>query len=171
MQLARTMLFLARSISQTTRKYYIMKINALIRTLLLGSALSAGSLFANTLSIYNTSMDGGLPGGEFKVVSAELGTFYTFCLEHGAGVALPGTYSYTIELAAKNQGPLVNAPDTLSVGSAWLYEQFYYGNLSGPTGSGNYYDNQYGWYRARWPEQRLHRHGYRPFHNCRSRSG
>lgn len=105
-----------------------MKLNQIIRSLFVGAALSAGSLMASTVYIYNTSYDG-IPdqgGGEFGVVSSDLGNFYTFCLEHSVNVALPGTYNYTIDTAALNQG------DTLSVGSAWLYEQFRFGTLSGP---------------------------------------
>lgn len=104
--------------------------------MLFGVAFMASSLFANTVYITNTTNDGGLDGGEFKVVSADFADFYTFCLERRVGIDLPGTYNYTIENAALTQN------DTLSVGSAWLYAQFFQGTLSGPAPASNYLDDR-----------------------------
>lgn len=113
-----------------------MKLNNLLRSALVGAALTASSLFANTVYVYNTANDGDLAGGEFGVVSAEFGNFYTFCLEGSVTIALPGTYNYTVGTAALNQN------DTLSVGSAWLYEKFFHGNLSGPVPASSYFDDR-----------------------------
>lgn len=114
-----------------------MKISALVRTLCLGAALSTGSLFANTVYISDpTPMPGNtFNGGEFYVQSTDLGNFYTFCLESNVTIGLPGTYDYTVDTMAKNQN------DTLSVGSAWLYEKFFKGTLSGPAPASNYSDD------------------------------
>jgi hypothetical protein len=111
-----------------------MKLNTILRSILFGASLTGASLMANTVYIENTDNDGGLPGGEFKV-TASWATFYTFCLESGVSISLPGTYDYSIGTSAMNQG------DVLSVGSAWLYEQFYFGTLEGPAVGTNYLDN------------------------------
>lgn len=113
-----------------------MKLNTLLRSAVVGAALAATSLFANTVYVYNTANDGGLAGGEFGVNSSEFGNFYTFCLEGSVSIALPGTYNYTVGIAALNQN------DTLSVGSAWLYEKFFLGTLSGPAPASNYLDDR-----------------------------
>lgn len=113
-----------------------MKLNTIIRSALLGAALTASSLLANTVYVYNTSNDGELTGGEFGVLSSEFGNFYTFCLEKSIGLPLPGTYNYTVDTAALSQN------DTLSVGSAWLYEKFFLGSLQGPAPASSYFDNR-----------------------------
>lgn len=114
-----------------------MKLTNIIRTLCLGAALSSTALLANTVYLENTDNDG-VPdarGGEFKIYSSQFGVFYTFCLEKQVGI-IDGTYEYTVDSAALLQG------DTLSVGSAWLYEQFFKGTLVGLTPFSNYLDDR-----------------------------
>lgn len=108
-----------------------MKLNTTIRTLLVGAALSAGSLFANTVVLTSTGYNGNpnAGAGEFLATTSDNGSFLTFCLEHSVPVSFGQTYSYTIDDTVLNQN------DKLSKGSAWLYAQFINGTLSGPTGT------------------------------------
>ncbi len=122
-----------------------MKLNSILSSLVLGATLTTGSLFANAVKITDTNNDGDLSGGEFLVTTSQDNLFSTtgdnrsflsFCLENGTPIAEGVKYTYTIELAAKRPA----AADVLSVGSAWLYESFFKGNLASADGSGNYYD-------------------------------
>ena len=116
----------------------------LLSTLLIGASLSTASVFANTAKIYDTPYDGDFNGGEFRAETSANGTFYTFCLEKTVHVAFKTTYNYTISGRAFSGGPDLHdaAPgDKLSVGTAYLYEQFFKGTLVDSDGSGNYTDN------------------------------
>lgn len=120
-----------------------MKINALIRTLLLGAVLSTGSLFANTVVLDNTDNDGNINGGEFLATLSNGRTFYTFCIEAGISVSLGTTYNYTIDSSAYSGGGDIHSPgvgDPISKGTAWLYEKFYFGTLIDTDGVGTYFD-------------------------------
>lgn len=129
-----------------------MKITALIRTLSLGAALSAGSLFANVVKLVDTANDGELNGGEFFATTSvdssfattgDNKSFYTFCLEKTVTVSLGTTYTYTIASSAYSGGTDTHSPgagDPLSAGSAWLYQQFYFGTLVDTDGVGTYFD-------------------------------
>ncbi len=120
-----------------------MKINTLIRTLLLGAAFSVGSLSANTVVLSDTTNDGDLNGGEFLASPSGSGSFLTFCIEAGIHVSLGTTYNYTISPSAFSGGPdshSVGAGDPISAGTAWLYEQFYFGTLVDTDGVGTYFD-------------------------------
>jgi hypothetical protein len=111
-----------------------MKLNTLIRTALVGLALSASSLFANTVVLTSTGFNGNpnAGAGEFKAVTSDDGTFLTFCLEQSIGITLGATYNYTIDNKVLNQG------DKISKGTAHLYANFMNGTLSGPTGNLTY---------------------------------
>jgi len=107
-----------------------------LKALIIGSALCAGSLFANSVTIWHTNFDGNpnQGGGEFLAVSSNNGSFLTFCLEESVSVnSFQGVpYAYTIDNTVLNQG-LLNTSDNVSKGTAWLYKQFRNGTLNGPT--------------------------------------
>jgi hypothetical protein len=110
-----------------------MKLNTLIRSALIGAALTASSLFANTVVLTSTGFNGNpnAGAGEFLAQTSHHGDFLTFCMEYSVQITLGATYSYTIDNVVLNQG------DALSKGSAHLYVKFLNGTLSGPAaGSG-----------------------------------
>lgn len=106
-----------------------MKIKSLLISLALGAGLTASSLFANSVVLTSTGFNGG-PGsdlaGEFLATTSDNGSFITFCLEEFVHVDLDKAYSYTLG------GPIVlDQGDTISEGTAWLYESFIKGTLVG----------------------------------------
>jgi len=118
-----------------------MKLTALVRSLVLGAALSAGGLFANTVTLTSTGFNGGLNGGEFKAVTSQDGTFITFCIEKTVTVSLGSSYSYTISPVAQSGGLDTHSAgpgDPISAGTAWLYEQLRAGTLISAAGPGLY---------------------------------
>jgi hypothetical protein len=78
-------------------------------------------------------------GGEFKgtVMSGTIpgnpvgSTWQTFCVEKDEYVTLPGTYYAVVNTAAVLGGVGGPEPDPLSPKTAWLYNQFVNGTLSG----------------------------------------
>lgn len=84
-------------------------------------------------------------GGEFRAVSPQLGTFQTFCVEPLEYFSPGSTYNFRINTGAVNGGTGANAidpytggpMDNISIGTAWLYNQFARGILVG-------YDYTYG---------------------------
>jgi hypothetical protein len=122
-----------------------MKLQSLVRTLTFGAALSASSLFANSVIITSTGNDGGLSAGEF-LAKSDIGDFLTFCLEKQVHVITGVEYSYTIDPNALSGGPnlLAEPGDTISQGTAALYLAFRDGTLGdGFDGTGSYFDNRY----------------------------
>jgi len=120
-----------------------MKFNTLTRSLFLGAALSTSSLFANQVWLENTDNDGNLTGGEFIAHTDTGSSFLTFCIEHGVDVYIGSWYDYTISDSASSGGPdthSAGAGDPISKGTAWLYEQFYFGTLVDTDGVGSYFD-------------------------------
>lgn len=129
-----------------------MKINVIARSLLVGAALSTGSLFANIVKLADTANDGNLNGGEFLATASldnsfattgDNWSFLTFCLEQTINVSMGVTYTYTIDASAFSGGVDTISPgagDPISAGTAWLYEQFYLGTLVAPNGAGTYFD-------------------------------
>jgi hypothetical protein len=122
-----------------------------LKALILGAAFSAGSLFANTVTMHNTPFDGIVDagGGEYKAVTDNNGTFLTFCLEAQVHVDVNFNtlYSYTISNRAFAGGGDKHDPtgpgsgpdgDPISQGTAWLYTQFVKGTLVDSDGVGNY---------------------------------
>jgi hypothetical protein len=119
-----------------------------LKSLIIGLALTSGSLLANTVTLLDTPYDGNLSGGEFKAVTSNHGTFYTFCLERHINVSLNTQYTYTIDTRALSGGNDAHDPvgagpagDPLSKGTSWLYTRFALGNLVDSDGVGNYNDN------------------------------
>ena len=115
-----------------------MKPSTLLKTVVIGAALSAGSLFANTVQLYQDAYTGGLGGGEFVADFKDssnnvIATTLTFCIEEHVGVNNGGTYAYTIDNNALLQD------DPISAGTAWLYTQFILGTLPDASGSGSYF--------------------------------
>ncbi len=111
-----------------------MKLKSILSTALIGAALTASSLLANTVVLTSTGFNGNpyAGAGEFKAVTSDDGTFLTFCLEHSVTIALGTTYSYSIDDAVLSQN------DRISRATAYLYSHFLKGDLSGPTGNGTY---------------------------------
>ena len=118
---------------------------------LIAGAFSVGRLFADTVTITypDPKFDGNpnLGGGEFvaTVTGASTYSFITFCLEHSESISLNEAYHFTVGTYAvlggvNNNGsdPAISAVppgDTLSNGTAWLYEQFRAGTLAGYPGA------------------------------------
>jgi hypothetical protein len=102
---------------------------------------------ANSVTIYqNTSKYSGLNGGgEFMAVSTSLVNnnyapivnysskgLQTFCLESKVLFSPGQPYSYELGTVALPGASLIaSGPDPLSVGSAWLFQQFAKGTLAG----------------------------------------
>jgi len=75
--------------------------------------------FGNTLSLYDAD------------AKNSQGTYFeTFCLEKNEYVNIPGTYYANLNSEALNGGQGGPHPDPISVGTAWLYNQFRLGILT-----------------------------------------
>jgi hypothetical protein len=112
----------------------------------LTAALAASSAFAaDTLTLHLEPYYGGTGGGEFRITGTPFGAgyvagvtanvggaggFQSFCLEAAETVNPGTTYNYIIETKAI-QGGVGPGGDTLSRGTAWLYEEFAKGTLAG----------------------------------------
>ena len=71
-------------------------------------------------------------GGEF-VMTPDTGTaFNTFCIERTQYINVGGTYYY--QIANQSDGG-INGPAPVSIGTAWLYNNFLNGTLSGFSGT------------------------------------
>jgi hypothetical protein len=126
----------------------------------LAGMMMAPSLFAyigldGTLNFSVPTYQNG-DGGEFNAVttpfgsSPDLGSFATFCIETGEYIGQPpsGPYTYTINTGAVSGDAGANATDpntglpmdNISLGTAWLYSQFWAGTLTLDTGTGSYFD-------------------------------
>ena len=112
-----------------------MKLNTLIRGVIVGAALSATSLFANTVKLSHTAFNGNpyAGAGEFWADTDNNGDFLTFCIEKNKFITVGTTYNYTIDNASLDAG------DVLSEGSAYLYKKFRTSSLVGPAGGGGTY--------------------------------
>jgi hypothetical protein len=107
-----------------------------------GEALLAPSLGLG-YTIANTTLVGTADGTRMNAGSGGQIGFESFCIEHNEYITLPGTYSASISLGAVYGGvaggidhdsnPLTPTTDLISVGTAYLYEQFAKGNLAGYT--------------------------------------
>lgn len=112
-------------------------------------AVSSNAAFANSLTISIVSGYQSGSGGEFNIKSSDPGLsnpaalgynakaivnggFETFCLEYGEQFTPGNTYNYSISGGAKAGGPgATNGIDMVSMGTAWLYQQFATGVLAG----------------------------------------
>lgn len=121
----------------------------LVTTIQSALAVSIGDTGTLTMGTsYNGVAGPGQWGGEFSMVSPQLGPFKTFCIEYSEHISLSTTYDFTINSSAVNGGPTTSLPtvpfgstsgaDALSVGTAYLFNLFATGNLPAPTGTGNY---------------------------------
>lgn len=64
-------------------------------------------------------------GGEFLLTPSEGSPFNTFCIERDQYITVGGTYAYLISDSADSGN------DPISIGTAWLYNQFRLGTLTG----------------------------------------
>ncbi len=110
----------------------------MLKSLFMGAlalGLTIPTVSANTIILAPTGFDGGQHGGEFLATTDNLGKFVTFCLEKNEGIHYGITYNTTLNTAAVLGGPnhaLTPNFDTISAGTAWLYEQFRAGTLTPP---------------------------------------
>jgi hypothetical protein len=95
-----------------------------LKSLVFGTALTASSMFANTVFVSQTAFTGGLEGGELKAVTSDNGTFLTFCLEKSVDIVPGQVYSYTID-----GNMVLSANDPISQGTAALFLAFSDGTL------------------------------------------
>jgi hypothetical protein len=112
---------------------------------ILGSVAFGNSLTISIVSGYQSGA-----GGEFNITSPDAalnpvtrgynanaivnGGFETFCLEYTEHFSPGSSYSYGLSTAAISGGPgATGTPprDQISVGTAWLYDQFGHGTLAG----------------------------------------
>ncbi|MET0263201.1 MAG: hypothetical protein ABW223_09905, partial [Rariglobus sp.] len=119
-----------------------------IRSLLIGGLLAATSALANTATLYNTINDGIIDqrGGEFRAVTSNHGTFFTFCLERPVHVGMNTLYTYDVRPRAYGANRDLHDPtgldgDPVSKGTAYLYELFSKGLLQSANGVGLYWDD------------------------------
>jgi hypothetical protein len=125
--------------------------NLIFGTVAVASLAWVGTASAVTVNIEFTSNrntgtgEPGRNGGEFAALTTEnfvgnyasvatygAGTrFATFCLERNEGISNNGTYNYVVNTAAVAGGIGGGNPDTLSFGTAYLYELFATGLLGG----------------------------------------
>ncbi len=98
----------------------------------------ANSSFATmtvTLTQDTHAYSGANGGGEFKAVTSANGTFQTFCIDVSHSFKSGTTYDYSI-----SQQTYAGSGNSISIGTAYLYNQFLDGTLNGynyTDGSGN----------------------------------
>jgi len=101
----------------------------LILTCLLTGAMAVPSVFAVPTVTFSDG-PGTTGGGEFNATTSANGNFVTFCLELNEHVQMntPSGYYYQINTAT------TSGPDPISLATAWLYNQFLNGTLTGYIG-------------------------------------
>lgn len=95
----------------------------------MASAINIPASGGVTLS--NTSVDGGQPGGIFAGAVTGSGGFYTFCLEHGTSIVFGQELDYVL---SNNTSP---TNDVISKATAYLFKEFALGNDFDPTDIAN----------------------------------
>ncbi len=124
--------------------------NLIVSTVALASLALAGTASAGLIDLNSTpnrtgSGQPGHQGGEFaalttdnfvgayaSVATYDAGTrFATFCLERNENIGFSSTYNYVLNTAAVAGGIAGGNPDTLSFGTAYLYDLFATGSLTG----------------------------------------
>jgi len=103
----------------------------LILTCLVAGAMAAQSAFAVSTVKFSDG-PGNTGGGEFNAVTSDHGSFATFCMEYNEHIQMGVTYYYEVSTAAKYNGN--GTTDPISMATAWLYNEFLNGTLSGYTG-------------------------------------
>lgn len=112
------------------------KIITLGMTMAFLAGLSANAITVNVTAIAGYSQTAPTDGGEFNIspvigggYSPKVivnGGFETFCMDRNGTIVVPGTYNATINTSGTS---LIG--NTLTTGSAWLYQQFAAGTLAG----------------------------------------
>lgn len=116
-----------------------MAVTAGVVLLFCMQAFALPSLTVNRISGYYQS---GFDGGEFTLSGTPYTGYYdsdatagsgfqSFCLEKDEVISIPGTYEYQVSSAANAGGVGGPSPDPISIGTAWLYNQFASGALAG----------------------------------------
>jgi hypothetical protein len=117
----------------------INKIVTLVSLVMCLLAFNANAAYDGTIRVYQGSGFSYGNGGEFQAVTSGIGTFQTFCIEENENFSPGSAYNYRINTGAVKGGAGANATDpftgnsmdNISIGTAWLYDQFSDGTLSG----------------------------------------
>jgi hypothetical protein len=98
------------------------------------SLLTAPNLFAVVYTgtiVVNYDYGNANNGGAYTAVTSSLGTFDTFCLNSGVPFTPGVQYNFVSSDSAQPGGPgNVSTPDPISIGTAYLYSQFF-NNVAG----------------------------------------
>jgi len=86
---------------------------------------------ADTLTVARTAGTFSGSGGEFTLSFTASPSIQSFCLETDEFIAIGGTYNFVVNSAAVAGGSGGPSPDPLSIGAAYLYDQFRQGILAG----------------------------------------
>ena len=105
-------------------------IKKLILACLVAGSMAGQSAFAVSTVKFSDG-PGNTGGGEFNAVTTDNGNFPTFCLEYNEHIQMGVTYYYQVSTAAKYNGN--GTTDPISLATAWLYNEFLNGTLSGYT--------------------------------------
>lgn len=103
--------------------------------------LTASNVFASISGTGSIDVNYNYGTGIFNVnttptTGPALGSFQTFCLNSQIEVNTPGTYNYSLSDSVVPGGPSPSVtPDPISIGTAWLYNQFRMGSLFGYSGT------------------------------------
>lgn len=106
------------------KKYILLLIAAV--------ALSVASAQATPTVTVTWAPNHSADAGEFVMTPNNGAAFDTFCVERTQYINVGGTYSYVI--SSESDGGL-HGPAPVALGTAWLYENFLDGTLSGFTGT------------------------------------
>lgn len=99
--------------------------NKIITTLSIFTLTLLTVVATPTITLYQNSNSYGA-GGQFTAVTSGNGTFETFCIDTGHEFNPGSQYYYSI-----GNDTYVGSGDALTIGSAYLYNSFLNGNLSG----------------------------------------
>ena len=97
----------------------------LILSCVAAGLMSASSAFAISTVTF-TDGPGSTGGGEFNATTSDNGNFVTFCLQYNEHISLGGQFYYEISTTTKP-----GTPDPISKATAWLYNEFLNGTLTG----------------------------------------
>lgn len=125
-----------RALNKTTIMKKIL-IAAMVMSLAAATQVGALTVHVSEISGYNA----GQGGGEFNVTPITGvgyapsvlvgGGFETFCLSRDTGITIPGDYNATVNANGVYDNGINGAVRTMSLGSAYLYQQFATGVLAG----------------------------------------
>lgn len=80
------------------------------------------NVFANNITTINWASNHSPIGGEFVMSQPDIPSFNTFCLEKNEYINIGSTYNYNVD--TKTDGGISGPNDEISIGTAWLYNNF-----------------------------------------------